>query len=42
MRQIITCKTEEQLLDICLGLVMRGMTFEADYDRLEVKLLGGY
>lgn len=38
----ITCATDEQFYDAILGLVQRGLTFEANADRLTIKLTGGY
>lgn len=38
----IRCQDLEQFLEVVRGLVMRGLTFEADADRLSIVLTGGY
>lgn len=38
----ITCATDKQFYDSILELVQRGLTFEANADRLTIKLTGGY
>jgi len=38
----IQCRDLSVFLDVCAGLVERGLTFEADADRMTIKLTGGF
>ena len=38
----IYCKSFEQFMDALRGLVERGLTFEADADKLIIELTGGF
>lgn len=42
MRNMITCGTLAQLIEICAGLVRYGVTFEANAEYLTITLTGGY
>ena len=38
----ITCKTSEQFYEAVYNCVLKGLTFDADADKLTIELLGGY
>jgi hypothetical protein len=38
----ISCYDMTEFLDVCAGLVERGITFEADCTTLEIQCTGGY
>lgn len=40
--KITRCADLEQFLDLIAGLVKRGITFEANADRLTITLTGGF
>lgn len=40
--QIIHCNGLNQFIEVIASLVQHGLTFEADADRLVIRLLGGY
>lgn len=41
-RNVIRCQTMEQFCAVIAGLVMNGLSFEADADRLTVTTTGGF
>lgn len=38
----ITCQTSEQFYEAVYQCVLKGLTFDADADKLTINLLGGY
>ena len=39
---IIRCNTIDQFIEVCAGLVREAVVFDADADKLTIKLTGGF